>query len=301
MNLLTPFRRPEYFFRPGQVFRRLLLPIRRRRSEVEVSLPWGPRLRVNGLDRNIGQAILAVGLDDLPLCEILWRLIEPGDLAVDVGANIGMTVSLMLTRVGFSGTVHAFEPHPRTHRCLESNACLWGKGTIPSNLELYRYAVGAQAGKAALHEPDAWEVNSGGVSVRPAADENGALVVEVIRLDKQLPADRPIGVVKVDVEGRQDDVLRGMEGLLRRRQVRDIVFEITRETPLPYEMTCWLEEHGYTCFVIDREFRGPKLRDVSLGAARVAGHQTNLLATIDQRRARRLVAPRGWRCLGHAP
>ena len=40
----------------------------------------------------------------------LRRLLRPGDVALDVGANVGFYTLLFASRVGPSGTVHAFEP-----------------------------------------------------------------------------------------------------------------------------------------------------------------------------------------------
>src|SRR5262245_50877542 len=47
--------------------------------------------------------------------------LKPGDLVVDVGANIGETVLTESLAVGNSGRVIAFEPHPRTFKFLRQN------------------------------------------------------------------------------------------------------------------------------------------------------------------------------------
>ena len=49
---------------------------------------------------------------DLISCEAIWRLLDEGELALDVGANIGYMTSLMAARLGKNGRVIAFEPHP---------------------------------------------------------------------------------------------------------------------------------------------------------------------------------------------
>jgi FkbM family methyltransferase len=300
MNVLTPLRRPEYFYRPWQIFRRLRFRLETRQPQRKVQLPWGKELNINTNDRWIGRAILTTGLDDLPLCEVLWRLLLPHDTAVDVGANIGMTVSLMLTRVGSRGTVHAFEPHPRSFALLQRNARLWGNGNTPSNLYLHPHAVGRQQGTGCLDEPESWELNSGGVSVNPVEAESRPVddgIVKIVRLDDLFKPPLRIDLLKIDVEGQQDDVLAGALDLLRDRRVRHLVFEVPKEVPLPYATTEWLESLGYRCFIIDREFRGPLLRKVAPGTAHARGHATNIFASTDLVRARTLLQPRSWQCL----
>jgi FkbM family methyltransferase len=300
MNLLTPLRRPEYLYRPQQILRRLRFALKVRKPQQKVLLPWGMEVNVNTSDRWISRALLKTGLDDLPLCEILWRLLRPHDIAVDVGANIGMTASLMLTRVGSCGSVHAFEPHPRSFHLLQRNARLWGNGRTPSNLYLHPYALGRQNGIGRLEEAEPWELNSGGVSVKPVAPESRPIdgqFVEIARLDDLFEPPSKIHLLKVDVEGRQDDVLLGAHDLLRDRRVRHLVFEVPKQITLPYATTDWLEALGYQCFVIDREFRGPLIRRVSPGTAHVRGHATNIFASVDLASATRLFKQRSWRCL----
>jgi FkbM family methyltransferase len=303
MNLLTPLRRPEYFYRPQQILKRLSLGFEIRNPQQTVRLPWRKEVIVNTSDRWIGRALLTTGLDDLPLCEVLWRLLRPCDTAVDVGANIGMTASLMLTRVGGCGTVHAFEPHPRSFDLLQRNARLWGNGSTPSNLHLHPYALGRLRGMGCLEEPDSWELNSGGVSVDPLDVESpltDGSIVEIVPLDDLFGPARRIDLLKIDVEGRQDDVLAGASSLLRDRRVRHLVFEVPKEIRLPYGTTDWLESFGYQCFVIDREFRGPLLRKILPGTAHVHGHATNIIGSTDLDLATGLSKPRSWQCLAAA-
>jgi FkbM family methyltransferase len=304
MNLLTPLRRPEYFFRPSQIVRRVLVEARPPRDWTWVTLPWGHRLLVNPRDQAIGLHVLKVGLDDLPLCETIWRLLDEGDRAVDVGGNMGLIASLMLCRVGASGSVTVLEPHPRSFAVLERNACQWGEGRLPANLQLWPVAAGAQAGEAWLIEPEAWDVNSGGVAVadRERPHEAGSIRTTMIRLDDAWDAASAPSFVKIDVEGRQDAVLQGARGMLQCSAIRHVIFEVARTDPVDGETAAWLQQQGYACFVIARDFWGPRLIPLDPGTGHVSGHATNILATTDPGLARRRLARRGWHCLaGTAP
>src|SRR5262249_15069120 len=123
-RLLRRLNKPEYFFRPSQLLRRLHQVVRSIGGSHEVNFPWGAHISIDPREE-IGRAILRKGLYDLIVSETLWRLVEPGDLAVDVGANIGAMTSLMARRCGPNGMVASFEPHPRNFRALERNAARW--------------------------------------------------------------------------------------------------------------------------------------------------------------------------------
>ena len=110
--MLRSLARPEYLFRPRQIWRRLRhpwgfhLPPR-----AEVTLPWGWPLCIR-THETIGRLIWTFGVFDLPVTEVLWRLTGPGDIAVDAGANIGCMTCVLATRVGPTGRVLSFEPFP---------------------------------------------------------------------------------------------------------------------------------------------------------------------------------------------
>ena len=53
--------------------------------------------------------------------ESLWRLARVGDLAVDVGANIGYMTSILAVKAGARGKINSFEPHPTIFQRLRLN------------------------------------------------------------------------------------------------------------------------------------------------------------------------------------
>src|SRR3954465_296715 len=89
-----------------------------------VRLPWGLPVEVDTGDA-IGFSIVAGGVFDPCVTETLHRLIDPGDVVADVGANLGYMSSLAAARVGPEGRVLAFEPHPRAYELLERNVSRW--------------------------------------------------------------------------------------------------------------------------------------------------------------------------------
>lgn len=73
-------------------------------------------------------------------------ILRPGDIVVDVGANIGITALLVRKYVGPTGRVLAFEPHPGTFRHLERNIKLNGI----RNIDLIMSAIDSSDGEVCL-------------------------------------------------------------------------------------------------------------------------------------------------------
>ena len=69
----------------------------------------------------MGRDIWKTGVHEVGITEVIWRLLNPGAIAVDGGAHIGYFTTLMATRTERKGQVFAFEPHPDLFRVLEHN------------------------------------------------------------------------------------------------------------------------------------------------------------------------------------
>jgi predicted KAP-like P-loop ATPase len=59
---------------------------------------------------HVGEDILNLGVYDRVVAEAIFRLLDPSEQAIDVGANIGQNVSIMALVAGRRGRVVAFEP-----------------------------------------------------------------------------------------------------------------------------------------------------------------------------------------------
>jgi FkbM family methyltransferase len=134
------------------------------------------------------------------------RLIRPGMIVADVGANIGYTAALAAQLVGPGGHVHAFEPSPRTLRLLQQNMATNGF----DNVSIYPYVVGETARLRRFHVTESPLTD--GVAAGAFAHTLSTIEAEERRLDDLL--DGPLDFVKIDVEGAEVEVLRGMPALI---------------------------------------------------------------------------------------
>lgn len=162
-------------------------------------------------DPGAGNPAYATGANELPVQAALAGVLRPGDVVVDVGANVGFLTVIAARLVGAQGRVIAFEPVPDNARQIRRNAKLNRLGQI----EVVESAVADRNGEATL----VLARFAGGAALEEAdrpPDACGELAVPVVTLDDWCAAAGlpPPAVVKIDVEGAELAVLRGMAGLL---------------------------------------------------------------------------------------
>jgi FkbM family methyltransferase len=165
------------------------------------------------------------GVFDDELITLAQTLLDrPGAVAVDVGANIGFwTVPLARRAREVGGRVIAFEPVAANRNRLVDNVRFNG---VEAQVEIIAAALSDRNGTIALalREEFAAGATTGNASVLIADggdDPYATETAETMPLDSLDPGvTQGVRVVKVDVEGHEDQVLRGgMETLARERPV----------------------------------------------------------------------------------
>lgn len=144
--------------------------------------------------------------------EVVFLLarIQPGDVVVDVGANIGLLTVLMAERVGPTGHVYALEPEARNVEILRRNLA---RNSL-ANVTVIPKAASDTSGCRTLHLS---KTHAELHRMHPSRLCENTVEVESTTLDELLHAeDRPIAWVKIDVEGHELQVLRGMRTIIER-------------------------------------------------------------------------------------
>lgn len=286
---------PEYFYRPRQIVRRVRRQLANVTGTQTTRLPWGAEIHLT-LPGLIPNSIWLKGTYDLVVTETIWRLIEPGEAALDVGANFGYLTSLMAVRCGTGGTVIAFEPQPQMYDELLTNSRLWQDSRM-ARVEIHQMAISSRIGQGTLAMPRSWTGNPGVAFVANDPTETvdiDTVSIDLKRLDDILPADFMIGLAKFDIEGHEFEAFMGANSILARHGIRDIVFEDSRESDSPAKGL--LRKHGYTLFSLAKRFRGPLLCGTD-GSGVSPRDDANFLATVAPARAISLMKPRGWMSL----
>ncbi len=133
----------------------------------------------------------------------LYEYLRPGMNIVDVGAGFGAYALGAAKNVGASGKVYAFEPVEIMRKHLDISKVENGL----SNLEVSDRALGAESGKMGLSWNSTPELT---------VLEKGGKDVQVVTMDKwwDFEGNPQLDVLKIDVNGRELDVLKGAEQVL---------------------------------------------------------------------------------------
>lgn len=213
-------------------------------------LPAGGRLFVDLSDYVIG---LEIAKDRFEPAETAFvrRLLRPGDVVLDIGANIGYFTIVMAATVGPTGHVYAFEPMPRNiefvRRSCQESGFLDRVTLLPS-------AVGREPGRLGLTFARQ-SLNSGGAYLVPkdtqATATHEVLDVDVTTLDA-LDLRRPVRFIKIDIEGAEPQALAGGARLLH--EDKPVILSELHPAQLlrvsgvsPAQFIHDVTQRGYTC------------------------------------------------------
>ena len=202
----------------------------------------------------------------------------PGAVVVDVGANVGFHALRLARRIGPQGRLFAVEPAEENLAYLRANL----EAQRLSNVEILPLAASDARGTRDFYLQERGTHH--GFFERPEG-RGRRVTVEAAPLDELLAG--PVDLVKIDTEGAELEVLRGMERLLAASPAVQVVVEwnlpLVLQAGRPYdELPAWLWSRGFAVTVLDDEtgLRGEvedvlsQLREGSFGKMRVL----NLLA-----------------------
>lgn len=178
-------------------------------------------------DQYVGKSVFQYGEFSPEECSFIVDLAnEKKGLVLDIGANIGCITQALLAA---GHAVWAFEPQPAVYELLTRNC---------AGASLENCALGREAGQAFMPKVDYSKYgNFGGLGLG-----SGNLFVEVKTLDSFNFQD--VSLMKIDVEGYEEEVLRGaVETINRCKPI--IYLEADRKEKIN-SLAMYLESIGYT-------------------------------------------------------
>lgn len=178
------------------------------------------RIFVDTKDVGLSTFLLLDGYWEMWTTEAMLQFVRPGMTALDIGANLGYFTMLMADLAGPSGRVLAFEPVPRMAERLRQSVHVNG---FAGTTHVHELALGDAPGEIDMFVPQLEPKNA---HFSPAEGRPGEVRVPIARAD-QIEGALDADFIKIDVEGAEEGVWRGLEGILRRGRALTIFLEFT--------------------------------------------------------------------------
>lgn len=164
-------------------------------------------------DQYVSKAIAESGIWEAYETQLLVELLEPDSCFVDVGANIGYYTAIASRLLDKTGCVLAFEPEPRNFSVLHENCA---KRT---NVTCINAGLAATAGDALIYlSQDNW----GDHQIYDAGLTRDSTRIALLKGDdflaqqfSELKRVKRIDVLKIDTQGAEMKVLKGLEATIR--------------------------------------------------------------------------------------
>jgi len=230
---------------------------------------FGMPMYVDSRDISLAPHIMRGSVWEDHMTNLIKRLLEPGMTFVDVGANFGWFTLVAAKEVGGQGKVIAVEANPETCDLLTSNVEIngyadrvvsWQKAAWHENASLEFHVMRKHKGSASVRS----EVRD---SARAFHDETETIRVDAMRLDDMV-GDQMVHMVKIDAEGAEPNVMRGMRGIIERNKDLCVSVEFA---------SCWYPDGGAQRFLDEIEEYGFKIRKILANGQLLAASHRDLI------------------------
>ena len=148
------------------------------------------------------------GVYDIVTTRFLRKVIHPGDVFLDVGANCGALTLVAASLIG-DGKIYAFEPGAEIRTRLQTN--IEANGELKERVKVVPLGLGLTKSQLFYHEDENYRGN-GSLHI------SYGVPVEIVSLDEWVLQENlsRIDVIKIDVEGMEYEVLLGGKATLEK-------------------------------------------------------------------------------------
>lgn len=224
---------------------------------VTTTTQFGAQLRCNVPTDQIGTFIYLFGIWEPHISAWISSRLKPGDVFIDVGANVGYYSLLASRIVGETGKVVAVEASPSIYEMLRENIALNAATNItpinmavsdrPGTVEIYR-GPAFNLGLTSMHDTHPDAVLEATVPAGPLASIAGPDLARA-------------RLIKIDVEGAEWEVVRGLEEALPTlRDDAELVMEVSPQKGSHRgesvdRILDLFRAHGYHFYALDNDYR----------------------------------------------
>ena len=175
-------------------------------------------------------------------------------VVLDIGANFGLYTALSASIVKNHGRLYAFEGNPRIfeslQRTIAANDLYLNPNVVAANV-----LVSSESGRGVLHYSANLPAGGTMSDIHLSGGTQHAVEVDMTTIDDFLPPDLSVDLVKIDVEGHEPMVMRGMEKTIARspniRIVTEFADSLLAHTVNPADFADYIRGLGFAiCHVL---------------------------------------------------
>ncbi|TWI99243.1 FkbM family methyltransferase [Mucilaginibacter frigoritolerans] len=195
--------------------------------------------------------ILSSGTYEDEINKLIRVSLKNGENALDIGGNIGLQSIRMSQCVGSTGKVFAFEPLNHLQQKFTRNMLL----NKAANVKLFPFALADEEGEADFTiDTNSWNQGTFSLTGQNQGTEKQHVFIKVADNIQEVQDLTSLALIKIDVEGFEFQVLKGLKQTLQKHRPR-IIFEYDYhywlKTGLSIEECCsFLESFGYQFYQI---------------------------------------------------
>ena len=167
---------------------------------------------------------LAGGEHEPDIVRVFRTFLTNRSVVLDIGANVGLYTALSASIVGRRGRLFAFEANPQVFDTLQATIVCNGYWENP-NITAVNRLVADRCGQGKLFYDADWLVGGTMSDVPFRRGKRRSATVRMTTIDDFLPSDLAVDLVKIDVEGHEPEVMRGMEETIARSPNIRLVIE----------------------------------------------------------------------------
>jgi FkbM family methyltransferase len=183
----------------------------------------GNSMYVSTKDAGLSQELLTYGIHEPFLTLLLANEIRDTDVLVGVGSNIGYYVLLYGSMLEDKGKIIAIEPDPRSFRILRLNTAL---NSYDNRVKLVNVAVGSGNGTAYISLNKSFNLSSITTLSEKKFNEKTRFETNLVSLDDILSNESKIDIIRMDIEGYEFEVIKGMIKTLKNLKPRILAIEL---------------------------------------------------------------------------
>lgn len=223
-------------------------------GSVLVQTIYGIKYFIDSTDEIMAPQLIVYRQWEDDISRFVVNSMSPDSCFVDIGANFGYFTCLAASRIGTAGTgqVIAAEPNPLMVSLLRRNMGInWSMCPI----ELNDCAISDHAGYVEFNIPDGRAANASLANTKIAATQGQRRLIVPTKTVADLVAGRRVDLMKIDVEGYEVMVLRGLEPVLLKSPRLALVMEWSQQQMSEADFSTSdfldvLDRFGYSAFKI---------------------------------------------------